>query len=501
MVVDIGGGTTEVAVISLGGIVVSRSIRVGGDELDSAIIDWVKKEHNVLVGERTAEQLKIAMASAWPYSDEPSAEVRGRDLVTGLPKTILLTSQEVREAIEEPTQAIVDAVKYTLDKTRLSWRRTSWSEESCSPGEEHCWSGWTIVWLTRRGCPSSRRHNRCSRWCSARGSAWRNSTPCTTSWCLRHARDSPSNMLSRQPGDRTLPTLVTLLVIGLLLMTFDVRSEGGGVTGVLRSGTQSILSPLQKGTAFVVNPVVDIVDSLSNLASLREENLALRQELAEAEAALVALDDDLARLELYEQLYELEATTTAVGRTVANVIGQPDAFDGALIIDKGSAHGIAPGQPVIDTSGFVVGSVLHVSSGTATIVPITVGPSGVAVAVGDQIGTVVPIVTRNEMRLELDLAQEPVFAGDRVVTSSRSVNFPAGYPVGEVIADAAPTNDLLVTTIVPYVQPDTLRVVVVLAWPPDPITAVTDTATTTTTSTTTTTVDDGSTTTSTTEGA
>jgi rod shape-determining protein MreC len=308
-------------------------------------------------------------------------------------------------------------------------------------------------------------------------------------------------MLSRQPGDRTLPTLVTLLVIGLLLMTFDVRSEGGGVTGVLRSGTQSILSPLQKGTAFVVNPVVDIVDSLSNLASLREENLALRQELAEAEAALVALDDDLARLELYEQLYELEATTTAVGRTVANVIGQPDAFDGALIIDKGSAHGIAPGQPVIDTSGFVVGSVLHVSSGTATIVPITVGPSGVAVAVGDQIGTVVPIVTRNEMRLELDLAQEPVFAGDRVVTSSRSVNFPAGYPVGEVIADAAPTNDLLVTTIVPYVQPDTLRVVVVLAWPPDPITAVTDTATTTTTSTTTTTVDDGSTTTSTTEGA
>jgi cell shape-determining protein MreC len=156
---------------------------------------------------------------------------------------------------------------------------------------------------------------------------------------------------------------------------------------------------------------------------------------------------------------------------------------------------------VIDTRGFVVGSVLHVSSGTATIVPITVGPSGVAVAVGDQIGTVVPIVTRNEMRLELDLAQEPVFAGDRVVTSSRSVNFPAGYPVGEVIADAAPTNDLLVTTIVPYVQPDTLRVVVVLAWPPDPITAVTDTATTTTTSTTTTTVDDGSTTTSTTEGA
>jgi rod shape-determining protein MreB len=117
MVVDIGGGTTEVAVISLGGIVVSRSIRVGGDELDEAVIDWVKKEHNVLLGERTAEQLKMAVGSAWPQADEPAAEVRGRDLITGLPKTILLTAPEIREAIEEPTQAVVDAVKYTLDKT------------------------------------------------------------------------------------------------------------------------------------------------------------------------------------------------------------------------------------------------------------------------------------------------------------------------------------------------------------------------------------------------
>jgi rod shape-determining protein MreB len=117
MVVDIGGGTTEVAVISLGGIVVSRSIRVGGDELDEAVIEWVKKEYNMLLGERTAEQVKMAIGSAWPYADEPSAEVRGRDLVTGLPKTILLTSPEIREAIEEPTQAVVDAVKFTLDKT------------------------------------------------------------------------------------------------------------------------------------------------------------------------------------------------------------------------------------------------------------------------------------------------------------------------------------------------------------------------------------------------
>jgi rod shape-determining protein MreB and related proteins len=117
MVVDIGGGTTEVAVISLGGIVESRSIRIGGDEQDEAIIEWVKKEYNLLLGERTAEQIKMAIGSAFPYEDEPAAEVRGRDLLSGLPKTIVLTSPEVREAIEEPVQQIVDAVKYTLDKT------------------------------------------------------------------------------------------------------------------------------------------------------------------------------------------------------------------------------------------------------------------------------------------------------------------------------------------------------------------------------------------------
>ena len=117
VVVDIGGGTTEVAVISLGGIVVDRSSRIGGDELDEAIVNWVKKEYNLLMGDRTAEQLKMAIGSAWPFSDEPNAEIRGRDLVTGLPKTVIITAQEVREAIEEPVAGVIDAVKFCLDKT------------------------------------------------------------------------------------------------------------------------------------------------------------------------------------------------------------------------------------------------------------------------------------------------------------------------------------------------------------------------------------------------
>lgn len=306
-------------------------------------------------------------------------------------------------------------------------------------------------------------------------------------------------MVTSQPGDRTLPTLITLLVIGVLLMTFDIRSEGRGVTGVLRSGTQTIVAPLQKGAALVVNPAVDVLESLTNVASLREEIIRVKADLAEAEAALVAVQDDLALLEFYEQLYQLEAAGTDLGRTPAQVIGRPDAFDGALIIDKGSSSGIVVGQPVIDTSGYVVGSVQQVTSGTAIIVPITVGPRGVAVAVGNQTGTVVPQVNTDRMRLTLDNAQDPVFAGDRVVTSSGSVRFPAGYPVGEIVADAAPTGTTLTADVTPYIRPDILRVVAVLAWPPDPISAITPDTTTTTTSATTTIPNDGAGT-STTEG-
>jgi rod shape-determining protein MreB and related proteins len=116
MVVDIGGGTTEVAVISLGGIVTSQSIRTGGDEMDAAIITYVKKEYSLMLGERTSEEIKMAIGSAFPSPDEPHAEIRGRDLVSGLPKTIVVSAEEIRKAIEEPVNSIIDAVKTTLDK-------------------------------------------------------------------------------------------------------------------------------------------------------------------------------------------------------------------------------------------------------------------------------------------------------------------------------------------------------------------------------------------------
>lgn len=117
MIIDIGGGTTEIAVISLANAVFSKSIRIGGDEMDEAIIEYLKKTYNLLVGERSAEEIKIKIGSAYPLEEELSIEVRGRDLVAGLPKTVTITSEEIREALQEPVRAILEITKMSLERT------------------------------------------------------------------------------------------------------------------------------------------------------------------------------------------------------------------------------------------------------------------------------------------------------------------------------------------------------------------------------------------------
>jgi len=117
MIIDIGGGTTEIAVISLAGIVFSKSIRIGGDEMDEAVIEYLKKTYNLMIGERTAEDIKIKIGSAYPQDEEMTSEVKGRDLVAGLPKSVTITSEEIREALQEPLRAILEIAKISLERT------------------------------------------------------------------------------------------------------------------------------------------------------------------------------------------------------------------------------------------------------------------------------------------------------------------------------------------------------------------------------------------------
>ena len=117
MIVDIGGGTTEVAVISLGGIVYSKSVRVAGDKFDEAILNYIKRKYSLLIGERTAEQIKIAIGNAYPFEEERVYEVKGRDLISGAPKTIEVNSEEIRDALADPVSAVADAIKIALERT------------------------------------------------------------------------------------------------------------------------------------------------------------------------------------------------------------------------------------------------------------------------------------------------------------------------------------------------------------------------------------------------
>jgi rod shape-determining protein MreB len=152
MIVDIGGGTTEVAVISLSGIVFSRSVRVGGDKMDEAIAQFIKRKYNLLVGERTAELIKITIGSAISSDEVQTMEIKGRDLVAGVPKTVVITDEEIRDSLLEPINQIVEAVRLSLERTPLSSRRILSIGGSCSPAAALCCEIWIFYCVKKPAC-------------------------------------------------------------------------------------------------------------------------------------------------------------------------------------------------------------------------------------------------------------------------------------------------------------------------------------------------------------
>ena len=172
MIVDIGGGTAEVAVISLSGIVASQSIRCAGDTLDQSIIAFIKRKYNLLVGERTAEQIKIEIGSAAPMDPEATMEVKGRNLVDGLPKDIVIRSEEVREAMSESLLRIVDAIKTRWSAPRPSCPATSSTGASPCRAAARCCGGWTSWCRARPASRSMWRKARWTVWCWAPARYW-----------------------------------------------------------------------------------------------------------------------------------------------------------------------------------------------------------------------------------------------------------------------------------------------------------------------------------------
>lgn len=275
--------------------------------------------------------------------------------------------------------------------------------------------------------------------------------------------------------DHSLPLFVTLIVVAFLLMTFDLRSGGEGILASLRSGTNNVVQPVERMVQAVVDPIADFIDGMSDIASLRAENEALRARLAESEGELAAVADQLQRLETLENLLDLPLDVQTFSQTLANVTGRADSFDLSFRIDKGTVDGVLAGQPVLDDNGNLVGRVLDAWAGGATVVPITGDIEAVTVSVGGQDGIARSIPGASELELVRDLnldvfvGAKNVREGDRVVTSRFSQAFPPGIPVGVIAADASPEGQTLTATIEPFFDLQSLRAVVVVVWPPDPV--------------------------------
>lgn len=269
-------------------------------------------------------------------------------------------------------------------------------------------------------------------------------------------------------SDRTLPLVISLVVVAVLVMTFDIRSRGEGVIDSFRVGVNRLLGPLERLGSAVVDPLADFVDGLADITDLRAENASLRARLAESQAELAAVGDLLERLETLEEVLDLQLTVTALRQTPANVIGRTSGLDLSFRIDKGEESGVLPGQPVLDPNGYLVGRVLESWQGGASIVPIVGDVDAVTVTVGDQVGTLSAVLGSDTLVLEVFETARPVAAGQRVVTSSFSAAFPPSIPVGEIVEDADPRGQALTAQVRPFADPQRLRAVVVVAWPPDP---------------------------------
>jgi rod shape-determining protein MreC len=274
--------------------------------------------------------------------------------------------------------------------------------------------------------------------------------------------------------DRSVPLFVTLLVIAFVIMTLDVRASGAGPMDTVRNGASRMIAPVQTIGAAIVDPVARLVENLSDIAGLRNENAALRAELAQVQADLAAVEQDRARLEVLEEMLGLELAVEELVRTNANIIGRSDSIDELLTIDRGEEAGILPGHPVLDQNGYVVGRILDSWNGGAQVVPLIRDVEGITVTVGDQFGSLQPIIGSSEMVLIVLESARPVEEGDQVVTSQLSLSFPRGLPVGEIVAGARPQGQTLTATVRPFTDTNRLEAVIVVAWPPDPAAAAAD---------------------------
>ncbi|MBK5266465.1 MAG: rod shape-determining protein MreC [Acidimicrobiia bacterium] len=275
--------------------------------------------------------------------------------------------------------------------------------------------------------------------------------------------------------------LTILLVASFLLMTFDVRSQNSGLTATLRTGAQSLTAPLQDASRAVVDPIVDFVDGLANLGSLREENRRLREELNQARLAAAEADSLTERVELLERLMNLPAGDFP--QIVAEVRGGTGPLDLGLTINQGLEQGVVVGNPVVDENQVLIGVVTEALPNSAIIRLITDPLSGIQVLTqAGELGVVEGLGTADKLRLTIFDTPFDIGSGEVLRTSGTEAGIPAGLVVGQLTNDARTNGGGIETDdVAPLADGRTLSVVIVVQYGGAPIVTGTDNTTTTTT--------------------
>ena len=273
-------------------------------------------------------------------------------------------------------------------------------------------------------------------------------------------------MMNRSPrSDFATQMMIGLVIVSFLAMTFDIQTSGEGLPGTLRSGAQRLFAPLQTVAATVVDPAVDFVDSVANLAGLREENAALRETISSLEDDLARSQVDANELAALQSLLSLELPDATLATTFARVVAGGDTFDLTFTVDKGVDHGVLIGNPVVDSRGNLVGTVVDSFAQTAIVAPLTdpqvavpvvtaSGMRGISQGVGDG------------LRLTILEADQPVLEDELLLTAG-SDRYPPNFPIGKASASLLPETGTRVIRVEasPLVELDRLRFVVVVQWP------------------------------------
>ncbi len=445
----------------------------------------MKREYSLALGERTAEEVKVQLASAWPLEEELYAEVRGRDLVTGLPKTIVLSTVEIREAVEEPTASIVDAVKVTLDKTPPELAADIMEQGIVITG-----GGSQLIGIDERDPGRDRHAGAPGEAPAVLGGPRFGSVPRE----LRRAAAGPellapgltapegraSTVVVYRHDRRRRLTLVLLVITSLALISLDER--GSAVINSARTAAQDVVSPLQSLADDVINPVTDWFDGLGRADELQAENERLRAQLDRARSEIAAAKGSLA------ELTELRADPRPpdhrrLHRRHRRVVSQGTGnFNRTFEIAKGSGSGIAKGMPVVvgDSNGAaLVGEVTSVSRSRAIVRRIDDRNFGVGAQVvqGEGFGpkgTASGQANSGLLRfsvIEDSALPTPLKQGDIAVTLGLPTErFPSDLVIGRVVrevgAGGAINRD---AELRPVVDLDALNFVKVLKYPPVPV--------------------------------